>query len=106
MILYSDMSNLAIGAAVTAVGVVAAPVALGAIGFGAAGIVAGSLAASVQGPAVVAGGLFATLQAFAADGGFTVMGGTTAVAAGAATWAAVGEAARLVIPAVYKGCGY
>ena len=50
MILYSDMSNLAIGAAVTAVGVVAAPVALGATGFGAAGIAAGSLAASVRCP--------------------------------------------------------
>jgi hypothetical protein len=64
--------------------VVAAPIVLGIVGFGSAGIVAGSLAASWMGPATVAGGAFATLQAAGAGGlglaGNIVLGGGVAAA--------------------------
>jgi len=39
---------------------------VGAVGFGAAGVVAGSIAAGMQGPAVAAGSWFALAQAFGA----------------------------------------
>ena len=56
-----------------------------ACGFGTGGVVAGSAAAATQGPAVVAGGAFATAQSAGATGVFvggatsgTVVGGTGA----------------------------
>jgi hypothetical protein len=62
--------------------VVAAPIVLVGLGFGSAGIVAGSVAASWMGPATVAGGVFATLQAVGAGGlglaGNIVLGGGVA----------------------------
>lgn len=60
-----------------------APVALGAIGFSAAGVVGGSIAAGVQSSigSVAAGSLFATLQSVGAAGfaASTVAGTTVAV---------------------------
>ena len=44
------------------VGIVAAPFVLTGLGFGTTGVAAGSIAASVQGPATVAGGWFASCQ--------------------------------------------
>ena len=67
---------------------------LPAIGFGSAGVIAGSLAASVQGPAVAAGSYFAVLQSIGAT--VTTVG---AMATGAAVGGAVGavvEGAALV----------
>ena len=87
------MNGLLWGAAATGVAVVAAPAVLGLIGFGSAGIISGSLAAWLQGAAITAGGPFATLQSFAAVGGFTLAGGATTVAAGGGLGAAVGAAA-------------
>jgi hypothetical protein len=48
--------------------VVAAPFVLAGMGFGAAGVTAGSLAASAQGATVAAGGWFAVLQSAAMSG--------------------------------------
>ena len=49
-------------------GVLLGGLALPALGFGLGGIAAGSFAAGVQGPAVVAGSLFAVLQSLGATG--------------------------------------
>ena len=62
-----------VGVALGATAIVVAPVALSALGFGSAGIVAGSTAAALMGPATAAGGVFATLQA-AGMGGLGVAG--------------------------------
>ena len=43
-------------------------IALPFLGFGLEGITAGSFAASIQGPAVVAGSMFAVLQSLGATG--------------------------------------
>ncbi|KAI8441419.1 hypothetical protein MSG28_015028 [Choristoneura fumiferana] len=59
--------------------------ALPVLGFGSGGVIAGSLAASWQGPAVAAGSVFATCQSLGATGLGTWMFG----AAGAATGAGV-----------------
>lgn len=64
----------------------AVPAAVGAAGFGAAGPVAGGIAAGIQGPAVAAGGWFATFQGIgmAGVGGQTVgLGGMGGGMAGA-----------------------
>jgi Interferon-induced 6-16 family len=62
---------------------------LPALGFGLGGITAGSFAAGIQGPAVVAGSLFATLQSLGATGMgillFGSMGGAIGVLAPLAT---------------------
>merc|ERR1712168_1574578 len=50
------------------VAVLASPPILSAVGFGAAGVTAGSIAASVQGPAVAAGSWFAICQSVGAVG--------------------------------------
>lgn len=50
------------------VGIILGGIALQCLGFGLGGITAGSLAASIQGPAVVAGSLFAVLQSLGATG--------------------------------------
>ncbi|XP_055512165.1 interferon alpha-inducible protein 27-like protein 2A [Leucoraja erinacea] len=85
------------GGAVTAV--VAAPLAVGALGFTAAGISAGSAAASamstlavMNGGATAAGGIVATLQSAGAIG---LTASATAAVAG--TGATVGYAAKSVI---------
>ncbi|XP_052763825.1 interferon alpha-inducible protein 27-like protein 2B [Mya arenaria] len=71
---YSDddswftLKNIAIGGVVGAGAVVAAPFALGAAGFGAAGVTAGSLAAAIQGSAVASGSAFALGQSAGAAG--------------------------------------
>jgi hypothetical protein len=52
------------GLAGTLLGVIALPL----LGFGIGGIVAGSIAASIQGPAVAAGSVFAVLQSLGATG--------------------------------------
>ncbi|KAH0549306.1 interferon alpha-inducible protein 27, mitochondrial-like [Cotesia glomerata] len=49
-------------------GCIAGASALPLLGFGMSGIIKGSLAASWQGPAVVSGSLFATLQSLGATG--------------------------------------
>jgi len=75
-----DVAKAVIGTGATfAIG---APLALGALGFGSQGIVAGSVAASMMGPAVASGSLFAFLQSagvvglsFAATGGMGVLVG-------------------------------
>ncbi|WAR17838.1 hypothetical protein MAR_032432 [Mya arenaria] len=90
---YSDddswftLKNIAIGGVVGAGAVVAAPFALGAAGFGAAGVTAGSLAAAIQGPAVVSGSAFALAQSAGAAG--LGIGTKVALFAG---WGAVGTA--------------
>ncbi|KAG8884374.1 hypothetical protein FRB97_004383 [Tulasnella sp. 331] len=62
---------------------------VGAVGFGAAGVAAGSIAAGMQGPAVAAGSLFAVLQAFGATATVSV----PAVVAGIASVAGAVAAA-------------
>jgi hypothetical protein len=57
-----------IGLAVSGVAVVTSPIWLQAVGFTAAGIAALSLAASVMGPATVAGSFFAACQSVGAAG--------------------------------------
>ncbi|KAL1650872.1 hypothetical protein SLS58_000991 [Diplodia intermedia] len=66
----------------------AAPV-LGAVGFGAVGPTAGSMAAGAQGASVAAGSLFATLQSAAMGGSY----GAAAVGGAVQAGAAVGTAA-------------
>jgi len=58
----------AFGAAVGIGSILLAPVALGAAGFGAAGVASGSIAAGLQGAAVTSGSWFATFQSVAAGG--------------------------------------
>ena len=68
---------------------------LPAIGFGSAGVIAGSFAASIQGPAVAAGSYFALFQSVGAT--VTTVG---AMATGGAVGAAVGtvvEGVALVV---------
>ena len=60
-----------------------------ALGAGSGGIVAGSVLAGIQGPAVTAGSWFAYVQALGATGWFT----TPVVAAAAAGGAGIGAAA-------------
>ena len=48
--------------------IVLTPLVLGAVGFTAAGVAAGSIAASIQGPAVASGSLFAICQSVGAAG--------------------------------------
>ena len=69
----------------TVVGVVAAPLVFTAVGFGSAGIAAGSLAAAIQTPNIVAGSAFAIAQSIGATGGAAVIGLKIGVISGAAT---------------------
>lgn len=63
------------------------PAALGVIGFGSAGVAAGSIAAAIQGPAVASGSLFAICQSIGATGAipaaWVALGGAAGAAAGA-----------------------
>jgi hypothetical protein len=72
IILGSGLAGLAVGA-----------IALPALGFGLSGITAGSFAASIQGPAVVAGSAFAVLQSLGATGLGIVLFGSLGGAVGA-----------------------
>ncbi|KAN0125531.1 hypothetical protein V8E52_000738 [Russula decolorans] len=95
------LTALAIGTATTATGValtpLVAPAMLGAIGFSAAGPVAGSFAAVLQAGTgnVAAGSMFAAAQSIAMGGGvpavISAVGGlgAGALAAGAAVAAAI-----------------
>jgi hypothetical protein len=85
-----DWQKGALEGAAAAIGaVVAAPLVLGAAGFGSAGIAAGSLTAAMQGPAVASGSAFAVAQSVGAAG---LAIGTKAAAV--ATGADVGAACR------------
>lgn len=74
---------------------VVAPAALGVIGFGAAGPVAGSIAALIQSSIgnVAAGSLFAMAQSVAMGGALPLLGYATGAAAGGAVVAVVAETA-------------
>lgn len=72
MLLYTGGAGIAT--------VIAAPVVLSTIGFGSAGVAAGSIAAAVQTPATVAGGWFAACQ----SAGVLGMAATTKLGIGAA----------------------
>jgi len=94
----NTMGKVAVGLAAIAVGAAVTPIALvgvlGLIGFGAAGPVAGSLAAAIQsafyGGAVTGGSLFAVLQSIAMGG--AALTAVEAAAAGAGIAAAAGAA--------------
>ena len=85
-----------VGGVVATVGVAMAPYVLGAIGFTSAGIAAGSLAASWQGPAVAAGSWFAATQGFAATGCLGFANAASVVAAGTGVGGLVGTAVDLL----------
>ena len=76
--------GLLIGAAIGVTAAVAAPFALGCIGFTAAGVAVGSIAASIQGAATVAGSAFAVAQSVAAVGGLSAAAGAGVTLVGAA----------------------
>ncbi|KAI8900831.1 hypothetical protein BC833DRAFT_580266 [Globomyces pollinis-pini] len=63
-------------------GAILGGIALPFLGFGLGGITAGSFAASVQGPAVVAGSLFAVLQSLGATGMGILLFGSIGAAVG------------------------
>lgn len=67
------------------VGVVVFPLALSAIGFGSAGVAAGSLAAVIQTPTTVAGSAFAVAQSIGATGTSALVGAKIGGVSGAAT---------------------
>ncbi|KAI0915498.1 hypothetical protein AcV5_003701 [Taiwanofungus camphoratus] len=74
---------------------VVAPIALGAVGFGASGVVGGSLAALIQGGIgnVAAGSLFAICQSVGAGGALPVLGYVAGAGLGVAATAAAAEQA-------------
>ena len=80
------------GIAAGVVGIVVAPFALTAAGFGTAGVALGSIAATIQGPATVAGGLFASCQ----SAGMIGIAVTTKAAIGAAIGTVAGVITRLL----------
>lgn len=89
-----------LGLGVATLGLVAVPVALGAAGFGAGGVVAGSAAAAIQAGIgnVAAGSLFAVCQSVGAAGlatstmvGATAAGTVAGVAGGAVTHVVKGK---------------
>ena len=80
------------GIAAGVVGIVVAPFALTAAGFGTAGVALGSIAATIQGPATVAGGVFASCQ----SAGVIGMAVTTKAAIGAAIGTVAGVITRLL----------
>ncbi|KAF7985090.1 hypothetical protein HWV62_8973 [Athelia sp. TMB] len=88
------MAAYVIGVAAAVTGAViapfAAPAVLGVVGFGALGPIAGSVAAGMQGAAVVAGSSFAVAQSVAAGGALPAIGygAAGAIAGSAATVAA------------------
>ena len=96
--------GLATGAVVGVGVVIAAPMILGALGFGAAGVIAGGWAAGVQGAAVAAGGPFAVAQGIAAAGGLGILPAAGVVAAGGGLGAAAGAVADITSP-VCGTCG-
>lgn len=74
-------------------GTVAAPLILAGVGFGAAGVAVGSIAAAVQGPATVAGGWFALCQ----SAGVLGMAVTTQAGIGGASGILAGAIAAIVV---------
>ncbi|KIL84250.1 hypothetical protein FAVG1_12487 [Fusarium avenaceum] len=88
---------IVVGVAVVAVPALVAGPLLGALGFGAAGVTAGSAAAGIQSGigSVVAPGLFATLQS-AGAGGYGLAAVHTVVQAAGALVAAAGVAINQV----------
>ena len=69
--------------ALTGAGLTAAGQSLvGFLGFTKAGVAAGSIAASVQGPAVAAGSTFATLQSVGATGALITFAPVAAIVGG------------------------
>ena len=74
-------------------GTVAAPFILAGIGFGAAGVAAGSIAAAIQGPATLAGGWFALCQ----SAGVIRMAVTTQAGIGAASGTVAGAIAAAIV---------
>lgn len=63
-------------------GLILGTIALPFLGFGLGGIAAGSFAAAMQGPAVVAGSMFAVLQSLGATGMGILLFGSTGAAIG------------------------
>jgi hypothetical protein len=63
-------------------GTILGGIALPFLGFGLGGITAGSFAASIQGPAVVAGSMFAVLQSLGATGMGILLFGSIGAAVG------------------------
>jgi hypothetical protein len=84
--------DLVVGLALGAVAVTAAPLALSAAGFGAAGVAGGTFAAYMQGAAVTAGSWFAILQSVGMAGLGTA--GTAAIVGGATVANVAGGLAR------------
>ncbi|KAL4218014.1 hypothetical protein ACF0H5_022752 [Mactra antiquata] len=80
--------DLLIGAAVGASAVVAAPVLLSAVGFGSAGVIAGSIAAAIQTPATAAGSYFALAQSAGVVGMAVSTQATIGATVGGATYIA------------------
>ena len=74
------------------VAIVAAPFVLTAVGFGTVGVAVGSIAATIQGPATVAGGVFASCQ----SAGVIGMAVTTKATIGAAIGTVAGVITRLL----------
>ena len=62
------MSKISLGLLGATAVVATGGLALPALGFGGAGVAAGSIAAGLQGPAVAAGSCFATCQSLGATG--------------------------------------
>lgn len=87
------------GVAVAAVSM-ASPLLLLA-GFGPAGVIAGSLAAGVQGTAVTAGSLFATCQSIAASG-ITITTATGIITTSGVVGGVAGKAITLIRSRLYK----
>ncbi|XP_052765555.1 interferon alpha-inducible protein 27-like protein 2A [Mya arenaria] len=84
--------SAAVGVTAGVAAMVGAPVALGALGFGSAGVVAGSIAAGIQGPAVVSGSFFALAQSAGVAG--LALGTKAALFVGGAAVGALGSSLK------------
>ena len=87
------MAGIVASVAFGVASIVAAPFILTGVGFGTAGVAAGSIAAAIQGPATIAGGLFALCQ----SAGVVGMAATTQAGIGAAGAAVAGAIAAIVL---------
>ena len=74
---------IAVVGGTTIVGALLAPVALSAVGFGVAGVTAGSIAASIQTPLTVAESWFAFFQSAGATGAAAAIGAKAGFGVGA-----------------------